>query len=306
MVIDYAGLFPPASLDFDTSIRNFAAYRAEERSWMLNTFVCPSARLEEIEPYADPLRNNAPHPVSVLGPPSADLTEWQSGLRTLLGDIERFQNLIPGTAYAAALELKMSAAVAMNAGSLKAAVGDLVKLNEALPDADVFLELVPAASPGLVSAVAGALRRLRPEGQSRYGLKLRTGGVVPDSIPKSEQVAGFICACRDAGIRFKATAGLHHPFYHYSETVGADMHGFLNVIVGAMLAHSEMWTAETLADFLQLRTFDVIASHDGIAVGNHALTSATITRLRDEFFVSFGSCNFDEPWEDLVDLGLVH
>lgn len=304
-VIDYAGLFPPASLDLDTSIRNFVSYRGEKRSWMLDTFVCPSGRLDELVRYGKLLRDNAPHRVSVLGPPTADLTQWRSGLRQVVRDVDQFQSRVEDIATAAAIELKMPRAVATDAGSLATAVSELSDLVEAIHDADVFVEVLPAAGPEIVSNVADALNRLQPGGRGRLGLKLRTGGVVPESIPKNDSVAAFICACRDSEIRFKATAGLHHPFFHYSTSVGADMHGFLNVFVGAMLAHTKHWTVDTLASFLELRNFSVSASDDSIGVGDDELTTAAIDRLRGEFIVSFGSCSFDEPWEDLVRLGLV-
>ena len=47
-VIDYAGLFPPARLPLEESLRNYLAYRASGLSWMLGGFVCPVGRLSEL------------------------------------------------------------------------------------------------------------------------------------------------------------------------------------------------------------------------------------------------------------------
>src|SRR5438067_5992205 len=41
--------------------------------------------------------------------------------------------------------------------------------------------------------------------------KVRTGGVRPEAVPAVGEVAGFILACADRRLPFKATAGLHHP-----------------------------------------------------------------------------------------------
>ena len=38
-VIDYAGLFPPATLPLDEAVRNYARYRREPEGWMLGRLV---------------------------------------------------------------------------------------------------------------------------------------------------------------------------------------------------------------------------------------------------------------------------
>src|SRR5688500_1293567 len=42
-LIDYAGLFPPATLDMQAAVARYARYRAGERAWMLGRFVVPSS-----------------------------------------------------------------------------------------------------------------------------------------------------------------------------------------------------------------------------------------------------------------------
>jgi hypothetical protein len=48
-LIDYAGLFPPASLGMAAAVANYDAYLSAEYSWMLGRFIVPVARLEEFE-----------------------------------------------------------------------------------------------------------------------------------------------------------------------------------------------------------------------------------------------------------------
>src|SRR5205814_236664 len=67
------------------------------------------------------------------------------------------------------------------------------------------------------------------------GFKLRCGGPTAASFPSPEQVANVLVACRDAGIPLKATAGLHHPFRHYDESLKTEVHGFLNLFVASVL-----------------------------------------------------------------------
>ena len=40
-VIDYAGLFPPAGLDMQRTVANFAKHRAGEDGWALGRLVVP-------------------------------------------------------------------------------------------------------------------------------------------------------------------------------------------------------------------------------------------------------------------------
>jgi len=58
-LIDYAGLFPPASLDLPTAIQNYTAYRQGEHAWMLGRFVVPAALVAEVDPT---------WPISVISP----------------------------------------------------------------------------------------------------------------------------------------------------------------------------------------------------------------------------------------------
>ena len=48
-LIDYAGLFPPASLAMAAAVANYDAYLRGEYSWILGRFIVPVARLEEFE-----------------------------------------------------------------------------------------------------------------------------------------------------------------------------------------------------------------------------------------------------------------
>ena len=47
-LIDYAGMFPPASLSFEEAVRNYEAYSRGEYAWMLGRFVVPLARAHEV------------------------------------------------------------------------------------------------------------------------------------------------------------------------------------------------------------------------------------------------------------------
>jgi hypothetical protein len=125
---------------------------------------------------------------------------------------------------------------------------------------DSWRDSVPAAV-GAVAAIGGRV-------------KLRCGG---ESIPSVEQVALVVACCRDAGVPFKATAGLHHPVRRGEE------HGFLNLL------------AATTAPSGRLEA--VLAEEDPTA-----LDAVDADRA---LFTSFGSCSWREPIEGLQELGLL-
>src|SRR5690606_26776137 len=114
---------------------------------------------------------------------------------------------------------------------------------DAIPDEiEPFFEVAVDRDPrGLIAALAG----------SGAGAKIRTGGITADLFPTPAEVALFISACAAAGVSFKATAGLHHPFRHASRTVtGATEFGFVNIFLGAAITLTEQLTREDLERLL--------------------------------------------------------
>lgn len=138
-----------------------------------------------------------------------------------------------------------------------------------------------------------------------FALKLRTGGLEASSIPSVDQVAAFVDDCARRGIQWKATAGLHHPFRSFRDEVGAPMHGFLNLLVAVVLAEDPKTELGTIVEILA----DENPGHfhfddDGLRWQNCRATIEQIEKARRDRFVSFGSCSFDEPRDELRELGL--
>ena len=74
-IIDYAGLYPPADLDMQSLVNNWASYLQSEDSWMLARLIVPSNRLDE---FVECAKGLLPKPdeemwqLSVLLPPAND------------------------------------------------------------------------------------------------------------------------------------------------------------------------------------------------------------------------------------------
>jgi len=104
----------------------------------------------------------------------------------------------------------------------------------------------------------------------------------------------------------KATAGLHHPLRRFAPEVETTMHGFLNVFVGAVLAHAERLGPGEIVPILEDEDPTSYCFDDeGLSWRDRHVSTAGIAAARRELAVSFGSCSFDEPVEDLQDLGLL-
>lgn len=168
-------------------------------------------------------------------------------------------------------------------------------VREKLGAVDAYWELAPGRG------LAGAVAAVREAGA---GAKIRCGGLAADAFPPVPAVAAFVAACRDAGVAFKATAGLHHPVRGVRE--GLPMHGFLNLLAAAVFAHAKGLSEAELEPILaeeDPRAFSVTA--DELAVHGLRAGADAIAAARAELFVAYGSCSFTEPVDDLTALGVL-
>jgi hypothetical protein len=137
------------------------------------------------------------------------------------------------------------------------------------------------------------------------GAKIRTGGLEAAAFPSPDQVASFLIAAREAGVSWKATAGLHHPLRRFRQEVGTKMHGFLNVFCGAALAFAGRDEATLVRILNEEEAAAFRFTDDAFTWRDHRLDRASLARARAEFALSFGSCSYLEPVEDLKALGLL-
>jgi hypothetical protein len=120
------------------------------------------------------------------------------------------------------------------------------------------------------------------------GAKVRCGGV---TVPSPEELGGFVRSCRERGIRFKATAGLHHAVRTKSE------HGFLNLLAAVVFGHEEDALAESDEDAFLL-------DEDAFAWRHRSAGADELAAARGRFS-GIGSCSFTEPVEELERLGML-
>lgn len=281
--IDYAGLFPPASLGMADAVANYAAYHGGDESWALGRFVLPLARLEEFEKAAAPLlrdvHESVPWRLSALVDP---------GTPAQLKALHEFHVHTDGRAVVDSIEGK---------ATTPEAVIPYGRFRET--GLEVFVELPVDEDPASL---------LRAIAESSLSAKIRTGGVTPEAFPAAGDVARFLIACHEVGTPFKATAGLHHPLRDvYRLTYASDsptgmMYGYLNVMLAAALAWSGA-TKRTIVAMLEERDpRALVLSDEGVRWREHSISVPTIATVREMFIRGFGSCSFREPLDDLAAL----
>jgi hypothetical protein len=288
-LIDYAGLFPPAGLGMLPAVTNYDSYLRSEHRWMLGRFVLPVARLSNFDEALGRL-------------PVADSKPW--GLSVLMGadpaaDVVR---IVEFNARASNSENGRSAVV--ESVEVKAeGPADITRMAEMIPrELAAYFEIpLSGREHECIVAVAKCRRRA----------KIRTGGETADKFPDSARVVEFVRLCALAGVPFKATAGLHHPIRsvhrltYQPDSPSGMMHGFLNLFLAAAFVKGGMETR--LAMELQEEQSAAAMQFDseGVEWREHRLRWEEIARARQDFAVSFGSCSFTEPINDLRSLGLL-
>ena len=291
-LIDYAGLFPPASLAMAPSVANYDAYLRSEWNWILGRFVVPVARLAEFEEAFAGL----PAPT-----PGTGFTTWR--LSVLLGsdpvaDVASIREFNARLASCSSGRRAVVESVEVKVASPE----EIKRLSGIIPaELATYFEVPLSTCAECIAAVAGCGRRA----------KIRTGGETADKFPAPENVVEFIRLCAAANVPFKATAGLHHPlrsvhrFTYQPDSPSGIMHGFVNVFLAAAFLRAGMET-KLAVQLLEEQSADAFHfDSDGVGWREHRLSQHEIAAARRSFAVSFGSCSFTEPIDDLRSLHIL-
>jgi hypothetical protein len=284
-LIDYAGIFPPAALDMASAVRNYAAYRNGEYSRFLGRFIVPVARLDEFERAAAEVEWG--EETWLLSALASD------GLDSDLKKIDNFNERISKTRDALIDTFEIKAAHHM----------DIKGAMDLMPETlRAYFEIPIAEDPSdLLKAILATGARA----------KVRTGGVTADAFPSSTDLARFIEACAEEDVSFKATAGLHHPLRSFNRlTYEPDsgqvlMHGFLNVFLASAFSYNGM-AVEQLAELLEEREPESFQFEDGsVTWHGEMVVRGQLRNTRNLLAISFGSCSFEEPIDDMKKLNLM-
>jgi len=322
-LIDYAGLFPPANLPLNEAIDDYIKHLKGENSWMLGKFIIPISKLDDLDVFVTLFDDIGGLKLAVLGSGGNSDDEYLNNLGKDITKINGYRKKHDGKVKIEVYECKL-ASNSPTEETMKNAT-DLLNENNLshyhefpkLPDVGINYsteqdesswDKIVLPTVKMISSFDGA------------GIKLRCGGIVKEAFPSVEQVAAMIQTCALSGISMKCTAGLHHPIRHFADEYDSYMHGFINAF-GAGVFTSKFPNPENSKE--KYRMF-ILLSHmtdeqDGKnfkftdekmiwKVGDDRDTvfefdNENIKDCRKKRMISYGSCSFQEPIDDLKQLG---
>ncbi len=271
-LIDYAGLYPPASLDMRAAVKNFLEYQAGSHASALGRFIVDVTRIAELRAAAG--NDLGTMRLSILAAPASDFSPLLS---------------IATQCEVGSVEIKTDQSLT------------ITRLCSEIPEHVARYFEIPWTMAG-----SNAIDALAAVG---CNAKLRMGGVVPEVIPSPESAAATIHRLCDRSVAFKATAGLHHPIrsrHALTESPDAPqamMHGFVNLFcaAGAVWFGADGGTARAILEEEDPEAFHV--NRNEIGWRSQTWSQAQVETIRRKFFTSFGSCSFVEPMREVEALG---
>ncbi len=287
--IDYAGLFPPCSLDLEPALKNQAEYVRSPDASMLGAFILPVAKFDAAGANLSLFDRKHPLRVSALGPKTENAAAFGSALKETIDAIRKFSSEHSEQVAIGQLEMLLPADVDLRLlAEARAMIGEM-QLN-------VFWETPPDTAESTIDLLAkhDTEKHARP-----FGYKLRTGGVTEDAFPSSAQIATALVFAAQHHVRIKFTAGLHHPIRQFRDEVKTKMHGFLNVLGAGVLAAEHAWDEGQVLAMLEDENPKSFSFDDTLFAWREWEIATDRIKARRKFVTSFGSCSFDEPREDL-------
>jgi hypothetical protein len=273
--VDYAGLFPPAALSMAAACREYAAAHAGPDDWMLGRFVVPAARLPEFAAASSATSAAAWSLSAVVGDGSEDD-------RTAVATFDA--RAVRRQAAVEAIESKPSALEGID--WLAETFGGRF---------DVYVE-VPAGDDA-----TRWLERVRARGLKA---KVRTGGVTAGAFPSPAALLAFIDAAVHLQVPFKATAGLHHAVRGTYRLTGeadasqAPMYGYLNLVLATAARRAGLPLSDAEGLLRNTDAASLAFGEGAVRWGAVELPLDLLGAVREQQFVSFGSCSFLEPADE--------
>lgn len=271
---DDAAIFPPGNTPLDQAVANHILHSRSDYAALVGAFIISAAKLVQLPPLVSALpRKSLPVSVTVPFPQEA-------------------QAVVTSVALLPPLRL----------AGLEVAVPESMGPQEVVPAVDEAVAGVDVAGGAVDVYVEIPRDERRPEliallGDTPYRAKFRTGGVRADLYPPEDELAQAIHAVVNAGVAFKATAGLHQAVRNTDGQRGFEQHGFFNLLLA---------TDAAVQGAGREQISGLLAERDGAALAARLrdLPAERAERARASFR-SFGTCSVLEPLAECVGWGLI-
>ncbi len=272
-LFDYAGLYPPASLGLPSAVNNYLEYGHSKHASALGRFIINYDHVDELRSVAGSSLGN--FKLSVI---AAEDIDWNIFARQI-------EDGLP----VECVEIKCTR---------PGAIEDTL---QRIPAALTTYFEVP-----IDAEIEPALNVIRASGARA---KIRMGGVQPEAFPTVPGVASMLKILADLRLPFKATAGLHHPLRslhpltYVPQSPTRVMHGFVNLCCAAALLYfgGDVEDARCVLGEEDSTAWQI--NRDSIQWRDRSRSTEELATIRRQFFISIGSCSFDEPIHDLESLG---
>ena len=322
-LIDYAGLFPPAELPLNEAIDEYILQLKSDNSKMLSHFIIHTSRLSDLDEFLPLFNDLGPMRLSVLGGGGNSEDEYLENINRNVADINDYREKHGEKVEINVIECKMPSNLPSKETMEKATrlLNDsgLTHYHEfkQMPyiDMNYSTEVDESSWDQEILPTVQIISKIK-----NAGIKLRCGGVVKEAFPTVEQIAAMIQTCVIAEVPMKFTAGLHHPIRHFAEEYDEYMHGFINTFGAGIFATTfpkpnspqEKYRMFILLSHMidDQNAENFVFTNDSLIwkVGDDRDTefeieTEIIKAVREKGMISYGSCSFQEPIDDLSQLG---
>jgi len=323
-LFDYAGLFPPASLDIEKALKNYSTYQIHPYQKMLGKFILPIKKHDE---YLSLTRNNQKRtPLSIILTPVQTLKNLSENLKVdclKIGEIvknspsssiDSFEMVFPKEFYR-----ESQTSIIEYFTEIFASLSFSLESQNSLEgkNFDFFCEIPYLKNSELEHFLPAVQNYNSLDSRNEVFIKLRTGGITPDLVPSVSSLSHLLFNIGKYDLPFKVTAGLHIPVPNFNELVGTKMHGFLNVLFASLCSflkcqslsefQTKTFNISLVENILEHLTYENIEAKDDSLILNipnqeenkFEFTLNMIQSFRQDYFKGIGTCDFFEPIEYL-------
>ncbi len=292
-LIDYAGIFPPANLELSLALSNYRSYIQSNHNWIISKFIISSTDLKKIS-IKDINQFNSQNLLN-LSIISKNFNKDYNIINTFLREFS-------SSVKFSCLETQITNVT--NFYNQMIEINDLIKKNKL--NISLFFELLSKNWQDNIPLVIDNISRFNETYETNFGFKLRCGGIKKSSFPAPKYISTVLLQSIKRNIPMKFTAGLHHPYIYKDRQINTNMYGFFNVFLSGMFAKKYDLNKNDIIKILIDKNKDHFQFKENkIKWQSYYITKDEILDYRLKNFISFGSCSFDKPCEDLKDNGIL-